>query len=70
LPPTCAAAILGGVAAGMLRGIPEAMAAMSHAGRIVEPSLALRSYHDAKYAVFQRMHDDQLAYRNLMAEPK
>ena len=27
----------------------------------------VRRYHDAKYAVFRRMHDDQMAYRALMA---
>jgi ribulose kinase len=48
--------------------IPAAMAAMSRAGRIIPPGGAeLRAYHDAKYAVFQRMHRDQLDYRGLMA---
>ena len=61
------AAILGGVAAGLFPAIPDAMAAMSRAGTVIEPSPELRAYHDAKYAVFQRMHDDQLAYRGLMA---
>jgi hypothetical protein len=44
------------------------MAAMSRAGAVIEPSPATQGYHDAKYAVFQRMHADQLAYRALMAE--
>jgi ribulose kinase len=62
------AAILGGVAGGVFPAIPDAMAAMSRAGAVIEPSPATQGYHDAKYAVFQRMHADQLAYRALMAE--
>ncbi len=62
------AAILGGVAGGLFPGIPDAMAAMSRAGTVIEPSPATRGYHDAKYAVFQRMHADQLAYRVLMTQ--
>ena len=61
------AAILGGGAAGLFPAISDAMAAMSRAGTVMQPSPELRAYHDAKYAVFQRMHDDQLAYRALMA---
>jgi FGGY-family pentulose kinase len=62
------AAILGGVAGGVFPAIPDAMAAMSRAGAVIEPSPATQGYHEAKYAVFQRMHADQLAYRALMAE--
>ncbi len=61
------AAILGGVAAGLFSTIQDAMAAMSRAGQVVTPSPELRGYHDAKYAVFHRMHADQMAYRALMA---
>jgi FGGY-family pentulose kinase len=60
-------AILGAVAAGIHPDIPAAMAAMSRAGSIIEPAGGpVRKYHDAKYAVFHRMHDDQMAYRALM----
>jgi ribulose kinase len=60
-------AILGAVAAGRYADLPAAMRAMSRAGRVIEPEGGeLRRYHDAKHAVFQRMHDDQLAYRALM----
>lgn len=63
------AAMLGAVAAGHYPGLSEAMAAMSRAGRVIEPSRgAVRRYHDAKYGVFQRMHADQLAYRGLMGD--
>ncbi len=61
------AAILGAVAGGVFPGIEAAMAAMSGAGRTITPDPAQRRHYDAKYAVFQRMHDDQLAYRRLMA---
>ena len=62
------AAMLGAVAGGVHPALPDAMAAMSHAGTIIAPpDDATRAYHDAKYAVFHRMHADQLAYRALMA---
>jgi FGGY-family pentulose kinase len=60
-------AMLGAVAAGVHVDIETAMAAMSAAGAVIEPSGGSeRAFHDAKYAVFQRMHQDQLDYRNLM----
>ncbi len=63
------AAILGAMSAGHFASLPEAMAAMSRAGRVIEPAGgAVRRYHDAKYAVFQRMHEDQVAYRGLMRD--
>jgi FGGY-family pentulose kinase len=62
------AAILGAVAGGLQPDVPQAMAAMSRAGSVVTPALeAVRRYHDAKYAVFQRMYADQMAYRVIMA---
>ncbi|RKK05652.1 ribulokinase [Pseudoroseomonas wenyumeiae] len=62
------ASMLGAVAGGVHPDLPAAMAAMSRAGRVVQPaSEAARRYHDAKYAVFLRMHEDQMAYRSLMA---
>ena len=62
------AAILGAVAGGAHADIPQAMKAMTRAHIAVEPAGgAVRAYHDAKYAVFQRMYDDQMAYRALMA---
>ena len=61
------AAILGAVAGGAYPGVREAMAAMSRAGTIIDPDLDVaREYHNRKYAVFQRMYNDQLAYRALM----
>ena len=62
------AAILGAVAGGAWPGILAAMARMSGIDRVIAPAGgAVARYHDAKYAVFQRLHADQLAYRGLMA---
>lgn len=62
------AAILGRVASGDSESVAEAMAAMCHAGAIVEPAGgAVAEYHDKKHRVFLRMHDDQMAYRELMS---
>ena len=60
------AAILGAVAAGAHATVQDGMAAMTRAGRVIEPDSRCSTFHDAKYAVFQRMTDDQLAYRKLM----
>lgn len=60
-------AMLGAVAAGEYADLEAAMAAMSGAARIVSPTQgATAEFHQAKYAVFQRMHEDQLAYREIM----
>ncbi|MGQ9367231.1 FGGY-family carbohydrate kinase [Azospirillum sp. ST 5-10] len=62
------AAVLGAVAAGAYADVPAGMSGMSRAGRVVPPADgALRGYHDRKYRVFQRLYDDQMAYRALMA---
>jgi hypothetical protein len=43
------------------------MTAMNHADQVVEPQGGdIASYHQRKHRVFHRMHDDQLAYRELM----
>jgi ribulose kinase len=60
-------AILGAVAAARYADVPEAMRAMSRAGQVIEPEAGeAQRYHDAKYAVFQRMYEDQVAYRKVM----
>lgn len=61
-------AMLAAVAAERFPNVPAAMNAMSGVSRVIEPNPAARSFHDAKQRVFQRMHDDQLAYRQLMSE--
>jgi ribulose kinase len=61
-------AMLGAVAAGRYDSVLRAMSRMSEAGRVVEPSgREVLAYHDRKHAVFQRMYEDQMAYRSLMA---
>jgi len=60
-------AMLGAVAAGDRATVVDAMGAMSAAGSVVVPSGGdVHAYHDLKHAVFLRMHDDQMAYRDLM----
>lgn len=60
-------AILGAVASGDQPGVVEAMAAMTRAGRGVHPSGGgVAKFHEAKHRVFLRMHEDQMAYRELM----
>jgi FGGY-family pentulose kinase len=62
------AAMIGAVAGGSYADISAAMAAMSRSGTIILPGDApTRAYHDAKYAVFQRMYHDQTVYADIMA---
>ncbi len=62
------AGILAAVAAGRHPGLAQGMAAMSRAARTIRPDPAEKAYHDAKYRVFRRLHDDQMAYRAIMAQ--
>ena len=60
-------AMIGAVASGAQPTLLAAMGAMSAADRVVEPAGgAVRACHDAKYRVFHRMYEDQLAYARLM----
>ncbi|HQT60424.1 MAG TPA: FGGY-family carbohydrate kinase [Acidiphilium sp.] len=59
-------AMIGAVAGGAYADLPAAMAAMSRAGAVIAPEAASAAFHARKYAVFRRMHDDQMAYRALM----
>ena len=60
-------AVLGAVASGCFKTLPEAMAAMNSVGRVIEPSRGrVAEYHERKYMVFRRMHADFLAYRKIM----
>ena len=62
------AAILGAVAAGVFTDILDAMKSMNASADHVHPAKGLvAEYHDRKYKVFRRMHDNQIAYRHLMA---
>jgi len=63
------AAMLGAVASGDVASVVDAMGTMGAAGRVVEPSgESVVRFHEAKHTVFQRMYEDQMAYRSLMAE--
>ncbi|MBN1478048.1 FGGY-family carbohydrate kinase [Candidatus Sumerlaeota bacterium] len=60
-------AILGAVAAERFGSVVEAMGAMNAAGEIIKPSGGdVAAFHGAKHRVFQRMFEDQMAYRELM----
>ncbi|MEZ4220322.1 MAG: FGGY-family carbohydrate kinase [Polyangiaceae bacterium] len=60
-------AMLGAVAAGKHSSVIAAMAAMSRAGRTLEPTIGnVRDFHDRKHQVFLRLHEDQMTYRKLM----
>jgi ribulose kinase len=57
-------AMLAATAAGDVPDLVTAMTTMTRADTVIAPHPC--RYHDQKYAVFHRMHADQLAYRALM----
>jgi len=59
-------AMLGASAAGAFNSLTQAMAAMSAAGSVIEPSSTLADYHERKYRVFHQLHEDQLRYEAMM----
>jgi len=61
-------AILGAVAGGVYDDMRVAMSQMTRVGAEVAPDPRTARYHDAKFAVFQAMHDEQIHHRTLMAE--
>jgi len=62
-------ALLGAVAAGEFPSVIAGMGAMNRPGIVIEPTGGETvGYHDAKYLVFHRMYEDQLAYRELMKD--
>jgi ribulose kinase len=65
------ATILGAVASGAYPDILDAMKSMNAVGNRIQPEKGtVVAYHSRKYKVFRRMYDDQMAYRQLMAEVK
>lgn len=60
-------AILGAMAADQFRSFPEAMAAMSQHGTVIDPDARSKAFHDAKFAIFKRIYAGQEKFRNLMA---
>lgn len=61
------AAMLGAQAAGLHVSLADAMSRMNSLARTLHPDPALRAFHDAKYAVYRRMIEDQRAYATLMS---
>ncbi|MBC2602158.1 FGGY family pentulose kinase [Puniceicoccus vermicola] len=61
-------AMLGAVASGNCSSVQEAMAQMSRPGKIIDPQTESSTYHDAKYRVFHRLYEDQLAYQSLIKD--
>lgn len=61
-------AIVGAAASGVFDSVESSMRAMSHAGRKVAPNSDpfLGQFHESKYRVFLKLHDDQLEYRRMM----
>ncbi|HEY3244096.1 MAG TPA: FGGY-family carbohydrate kinase [Phycisphaerae bacterium] len=61
------ASILGAVAAGRFESLLSGMGAMNRNGVAHIPTGgAVAEYHAGKHLIFQRMHDDQIAYRELL----
>ena len=61
-------AMLGACAADIHPSLDVAMAQMNRIAHVVQPTAADCSFHDAKYAVYRRMIDDQRAYTAIMAK--
>jgi FGGY-family pentulose kinase len=58
---------LGAVAAGDVPSVIGGMGAMSRAGQMTRPAGGdVARYHEARYRVFHRMYEDQIAYRQMM----
>jgi FGGY-family pentulose kinase len=63
-------AVLGAVTGGRYPSVLSAMNAMNSFQRVITPAAGrVRAYHDRKYRVFHRLHDDFLSYRQLMSGP-
>jgi FGGY-family pentulose kinase len=65
-PVLLGAAILGAAAARAHPSVAAAMAAMGAVERTIEPDSRRREFHQRKYQVFHRMHDQLLELRALM----
>jgi len=61
-------AVLGAVAAGRYPLILAAMNAMNSARQVITPTAGpVSAYHNRKYNVFHRMHNDFISYRKIMS---
>lgn len=61
-------AILGAVAGNVYDDMRSAMSQMARIGSEIAPDARTKRYHDAKFSVFQSMHQEQLRHRDLMRE--
>lgn len=61
-------AILGAVAGSAYDDMRSAMSQMARVGSEIAPDERTKRYHEAKFAVFQSMHKEQLRHRALMRE--
>lgn len=59
-------AILGACASQYFNNVSDAIEKMGGKAEVISPNTSMKSYHDKKYAVFLRMFQDQLKYRNIM----
>lgn len=60
------AAILGAVSSKEYANLYIAMEKMSNLGKIIEPNILLKEYHDKKYKVFKKMYEDYISYNEIM----
>ena len=60
-------AMLGAVAAGVYRSVPEAMARMSRLGGEIRPQRRTRAFHDAKYRAFHQMYRNFVGLHKIMS---
>ncbi|MFH1130468.1 MAG: FGGY family pentulose kinase [Pseudomonadota bacterium] len=62
-------ALLGAVASGDFPNVIEAMTSMSKTDQVVEPKGGpIAAFHQAKHSVFQKMYEDQMAYRSMVPQ--
>lgn len=61
-------AILGAVATGAYPSVPEAMRAMCHPGKVIQPDPATFDYHQVKFEIFRELYQQQLRHRAQMSD--
>lgn len=67
-PVLLGAAILGACAANLKPDLRSTASAMCGLAKVLQPNSEIKKYHDAKYAVFQRLIQDFAAYRSIMSD--
>jgi FGGY-family pentulose kinase len=64
---TLGAGVLAAVGSGAFASIPEAASSMARSGRTIRSDPSRRSFHDAKFQIFQSLYDQARAARQAMA---